>query len=207
MAAPLTGTPALAAHAEARTFRHHEGVAGWTYRTLASEQVVQPFEVDDGTGRVRVEPPAAGRIDLDLATVAGAAFGGQRGRYAVFWAPGGLPHADRLRAFHRRADDLDDDPFREFGPVTLGTAPRYLEGTVEPGDEVSVGGTVVDADADHGEPRFVVTADAGSDFVVSDRPPGEQAGAVLRRGRKRYYSGSVALLVGLVVVAGAWLLF
>lgn len=204
---PLTGAEALAARAEARGPRHHHGVGGRMHRTLAATHVAVPFEVADRTGRARVEPPATGRFHLDVETVAAAKLGDQRGRHALFWTPDGLAHADRLRAFHERSDDLDDDPFRAFGPVTVGSAHRYVEGAVEPGDEVYVRGRVVDRDADWGEARVAITGGDGAEFVLSDRPPGERAAAVLRRGRRRYYAGVVSLLVGLVVVAGAWVLF
>lgn len=172
---------------------------------LAREDVAAPFVVDDGTGRVRVEP-ADPTVDVETETVVDALLGEYRGGHAVFWAPDGLPHADGLAGFHARTDDLDDDPFREFGPFVLGTASRYVEGTLRTGDAVWVHGTVVERDADRGEPRVAVTGGGDARLVVFDRSPADRVAPILRRGRKRYLTGVGLLVVGLVTAVGAWVL-
>lgn len=204
--APITGRPALAAEAEARGPRHYQGPGGSVYRILAREHAAVPFVVEDDTGWVRVEPPESGTVDVELATVASALFGEFRGAHAVFWAPDGVPHAEGIRAFHERSGDLADDPFDRYGPFVVGSAARYSEGILRPDGEVWVHGTAVERDADWGEPGFAVTGDADARFVLSDRSPPERAAPILRRGRRRYYSGTLSLLVGLAIVVGAWIL-
>lgn len=201
---PITGRPALAAEAEARGPRHYQGPGGSVYRTLAREHAAVPFVVEDDTGRVRVEPPESGTVDVELATVASALVGEFRGAHAVFWAPDGVPHAEGIRAFHERSGDLADDPFDRYGPFVVGSAARYGEGTLRPDEEVWVHGTAVERDG--GEPGFAVTGDADARFVLSDRSPPERAAPILRRGRRRYYSGTLSLLVGLAIVVGALVL-
>lgn len=204
--APITGRPALAAEAEARGPPHYQDVGGSVYRTLAREGAAVPFVVDDGTGRVRVEPSDEGEVDLGLDEVASALLGEFRGGYAVFWAPDGLPHAEGLRAFHERSGDLTDDPFDRYGPFVVGTAARYGEGVLRPGEEVWVHGTAAGRDADWGEAGFAITGGDDARFVLSDRPPTERVARILRRGRKRYYAGAFRLLLGLAIAVGAWML-
>lgn len=204
--APLTGTVGLAACAEASGPRHYHGVGGgWMHRTHARKQVIAPFRVTDGSGTVRVDPPTSGALDLELDPVASALLSDQRGRWSVFWTPAGMPHVERLLALHEQTDELDDDPFRAVGPFTFGSVPRYVEGVVEPGDEVYVQGRVVEASGAAGG-ELSVTGDSKRAFVLSDRPPGQRTAAVLRRGRKRYYSGGVSMLVGGIILVGTWLL-
>lgn len=210
--APFTGARALAARAEARELSRTKTFVGWKHRptrTLAQTQVIASFAVDDGTGRVQVDPPSIGRIDLDLGTVAGAVLDGVTrtlGRGSVpthpFWTPQGMPHAERLEAFHERSDELDDDPFREVGPITFGPVPSYHEGTVEPGDDVYVQGTATEGE----DGSLVITGDAERPFVLSDTPPDEQAASILRRGRRLYYMGVFYVMLGVVIVVAARML-
>lgn len=167
--APISGDEALVTSVEV------ERVKSDSWLPFHEETVAVPFAVDDGTGRVRVEPTDGVTVNLDgdEIVVPGredppeAVQRYVEGTTAVDPADGYDPESAATAAVLRAIE-------RDSGVAMVsGEARRYTESVVEPGDEVYVLGEAVERESGLGERRFAIDGetDAGL-FLVGDESEG-----------------------------------
>lgn len=187
--APFSGRPSVVAGHEVLALESRYNASTRTYsqswRTVDEGWSSVPFLLDDGTGRVRVEPAAATfSVAPDEET-----------RVA-----GGRTPPDHILSFVERTEGVDDGGRggRGFGlgPFDLdlfgGGDRRYVERRIEPGDEVAVYGTPTAARGGVGEVNAVVRG--GDPFVVADTTS-------RWAGWRHLKGGALPLLFGLVFLA------
>ena len=135
-----------------------------------------PFELDDGTGRIRVEPTLQTKFELS-----------DEHTTEILVGEGEDP-PPQIREFIEGVPEVEPDPDKR----------KYVETVLPPGESVYVlGGAEERDDASGGNAeRFVVRRDEGSDrFLVSDMPQKKLASTLTRR-------APTLVLVGLLVSAG-----
>ena len=143
---------------------------------MAGDVWVAPFELDDGTGRIRVEPTLQTKFELS-----------DEHTTEILVGEGEDP-PPQIREFTERVPEVEPDPDKR----------KYVETVLPPGESVYVlGGAEERDDASGGNAeRLVVRRDEGSDrFLVSDMPQKELASTLTRR-------APTLVLVGLLVSAG-----
>lgn len=136
-----------------------------SWNTIDSGTLVTPFEVDDGTGRMRVEPEEDATYEISEE---------HRTRFRV--GAGRRPPDEVVEFFERRYDDDDDDGLLggllSGGPSARDSdRRRYTQEVLPPGEDVYLlGGTEPRADAGGSNAeRLVFGRDAASEeFIVSD---------------------------------------
>lgn len=199
---PVAGDPdCVLAAWQVRERPDTDAAGGWDMAGWGVESV--PFYVDDGTGRVLVDPGTreTGNLSGDvvgsnqLVPRAGVAVDRVVCEFDSFdrklETDYGEDPPERLARF---LDDSDAVNVGSTAPLSDEAQRRYSEGVLSPGDEVSVLGR---ATADRADPdaTLAVEPDDGTTMRVSTRPLEEASG------------GSAALWTGLVVGAlGAVLL-
>lgn len=139
-----------------------------------------PFAVEDDTGRVRVEVPAAATVEPAETTHEVYNYAYEEGdipdgamEYSEKVPLGNLrgPPPDHVREFQREVEGLDDP---EEMTTLRGGSPkrRYEEGGIGPGDEVYVQGRAVERGGDWGEAGLAIAGgdDPSSVSVVQGGP-------------------------------------
>jgi hypothetical protein len=158
---PFTDGECVYAHYRIR--EHHEsGSDGSDWRTVDSDTWIAPFFLDDGTGRIRVEPERSTTFEI----------------------------SDEHSTTVTVEEDHSPPPdVREFLEEVSSAGPaddkrRYVEEVIPPGEEVYVLGGAEQRDDESGdnEDRLVVRRDGGSDrFIVSDMSEEELASTLTYR--------------------------
>lgn len=155
--------------------------------------VAEPFLLDDGTGKVRVDPGGATfRLDSDT----------------TMRVDGGDSPPERIRRFIGANDDVDDEDVSvSLGPIDwgVGNDRRYVERRLEPGDEVLVCGAARDARGAVGAVPAVV--DRGAPFLLADADRRTLARRLLVGTPAAVLLSLSLLAVGLLLYAGAFGLF
>lgn len=178
---PIAGTDALAAHVEVKEM-HSDGHGPGNWQTVFEDQTAEPLFVDDGTGEVLVRLPEDGGLSLEQ---------------SEWKVEAGDDPPEEVRRYVENEPALDLPDGVDVGPLSTGERRRYLEGTLEPGQEVYLLGTARETEAGWDGREYVIdepTADG--DFVLSDK----SEAALIEEGRS---SGLVFLAAGaLMTVIG-----
>ena len=155
---------------------------GWETLYETSERV--PFVLEDDTGRVRVDPPADGTVDIETET-----------DYVSASETTPPAVASYLKRVASDRTDLQSDS----------EARRYATGAVEPGDEVVVVGEIGQADAGWDDQFAVGAPPQAEDFLVSDKSldkltSGRKTGGII------YYAiGGFFLFIGAMLTFVPWI--
>lgn len=179
---PITKQAGVATYVEMKEWES-SGQGGGNWETKHEKQTAIPIVVDDGSGEVRVELPASGDLNVEETETTVEA---------------GEEPPEKIKRYVEDERAIDEATRHEFGPLKTGERRRYVEGVIEPGEEVYVLGTArEDTDADWGERSFVIDEPTEfGDFVLSDKSEEE----LVREGKR---SGLVSLVFGgALVVAG-----
>jgi hypothetical protein len=135
------------------------------WSTIDSGTMYKPFALDDGTGRMRVEPEADATYEISDE---------HRNRFLV--QPGETPPDEVVEFFERQYDDDDDGLLGGL----LGGGPgardadkrRYSQQVIPPGEDVYLLGGAEPAGGGSGSnaDRLVLRRDEGSEeFIISDK--------------------------------------
>lgn len=154
------------------------GGGGWT--RIYSREESAPFVVDDGTGKVGVDPPSDATHLLEM--------------NQLVVSPSEDP-PPRIQQFIEREGDVDGTGDRSLGPVDFGSRRRYSEGVLEPGEDVYVLGR---ARAQQGwdEQRYVIDEPhPDGEFLLSDKPEEQLV-------TEQNWQGILLMVVGAIAVVG-----
>lgn len=215
--APFSGDPCVAATYTVEETRESQGGTRWV--TLEKGSVSVPFHVEDGTGRVLVDPADA---DFEVGTDHGArrtvaADQSPPDRVTSFLARGpevGRKQVDRLDEF---ADSLgftlmptavaamflsSASAALEEPEPDANAKRRYTEHLLLPGEDVYVYGAAVANDADGAtDERLRIVRDAATDeFLVSDRTEEDLVGSYKRGAPVRVFGGLLLSALALYVI-------
>lgn len=173
---PFSDREAVVAGYEIQEYRPRSGQQGtqWAWETVDSGWNAVPFVVDDGTGRVLVEPDEA-TFSVSVA---------EETRVATDRAPSGGVRSFVESDGHEWGFEVD--PIGAF----FGHRRRYLERRVVDGDTATVRGRV---EADERAPSSLVVR-GGGPFVVGD-------GSLRDVGWRSVQTGGLASGVGVVCLA------
>lgn len=179
----------LAADLEVKAYRtDHEGMGVWT--TIHEETRSVPFIVDDGTAEVRIDPPAAFRLNVEQSRTEVDAGEDPPGSIARFLQEGAVDQATIV----------------DLGLVSVDEHRRYLEGGIEPGEAVYVHGRASEPEAEWDSPDLVVdTSPDTGEFIVSDKSETELVDEGKWRGKPLYLVGGIIAIIGLVLLVAPWL--
>jgi len=137
---------------------------GGSWDTLDSGVVYTPFQLDDGTGRMRVEPEADATYEIS-----------RENRTRIRVGAGRRPPPEVRAFFARQYDDGDGGVLGGMlsgDPDARGSDKRrYTQAVIPPGEELYLlGGAEPAANAGGSNPeRLVLRSDEGSgEFIVSD---------------------------------------
>lgn len=153
--APFTGSDCLLATWEIEEYRSDDDGGHW--HTVDEGVVSVPFELDDGTGRMRVEPDPDGTYEIEDAF---------RTRYEV---DGGDPEPEPVRRFLRTHTSVDvPDRDGVLGSL-FGERRRYTQYAVPPGETCYVlGGARPEPVDGQARQRLVLRAEeVGGTFLLS----------------------------------------
>ena len=155
-----------------------------SFEPIDGGAVAEPFLLDDGTGRVRVDPAGATfRLEPDT----------------TVQVEGGETPPERIRRYIDANADVDDEELSvSLGPIEWGVGDdrRYVERRLEPGDEVLVCGAARDARGAVGAVQAVI--DSGAPFLLADADRRTVA-------RRLLIGGPFAVGVSLALIAvGVW---
>src|SRR6056297_2007107 len=176
---PIDGTDALAVHVEVKEM-HSDGNGPGNWQTVFEEQTAEPMFVDDGTGEVLVNLPEDGGLNLEQ---------------SEWKVEAGDDPPEKIRTYVENEPALDLPSGVDIGPLSTGEPRRYLEGTLEPGEDVYLLGTARETEAGWDNREYVIdepTADG--DFILSDK----SEAALIEEGRS---SGLVLLAAGVLITA------
>lgn len=184
--ASLSGEAALVSRAKVVAHGHEFDDGAQGRRVVHEVDRSVPFLVQDGTGTVRVDPPEAADLRLDVNTVARAT---------------GLPPAadlaDREVAAANGTVDVPGDATFDDERLT------YEQGVVAPGEEVYVYGAADDGADWDGAIFEIAGGENPGHFVVSDRRREDvQAGGEVGPSLACGVGGFVAVLGTLLLVVG-----
>lgn len=163
------------------------------WKTLASGVEYAPFVVDDGTGSIRVEPPADATTRISdrnraRITVTNMGISGRRSE------------PERVVEFLASRGDVDPPD----SGLVLRPQRRYTEEAIPPGEDVYVFGNAAVRDDPGGSnpERLVISGgEASGEFIVSDRPPGEFVGTDRSLARNEMGMGATMIVTFLSVYA------
>jgi len=179
---PIDGTEALAVHVEVKEW-HTDGQGAGNWQTVFEDQTAEPMYVDDGSGEILVDLPADGGLNLE------------QSEWTV--EAGDDPPAE-IRSYVESEPELDLPEGHDFGPVSTGERRRYLEGALEPGEDVYVLGTARETEAGWDTRTYVVgeSTDEG-DFVLSDKSEARLVKEGKRGGLVFLAAGGLMTAIGL----------
>lgn len=177
LARPFTDGDCVYAHYRIREEREDsDGDTSWT--TLDQDTWVVDFLLDDGTGRILVDPEVSAKFEISDANTT---------RIVV---PSGRSEPAGVAEFLEQGTDADPSSRRRR---------KYYQEVIPPGETVYVlGGAEIRSDADGRDAdALVVRRDGGSDrFVVSDMTEPELTTTLSRR-------APALILFGLALSAGS----
>ena len=176
---PIDGRDALAVHIEVKEL-HSDGNGPGNWQTVFEDETAEPLFVDDGTGEVLVDLPADGGLNLE------------QSEWKV--EAGDDPPAE-IRTYVENEPALDLPDGVDIGPLSTGEPRRYLEGTLEPGEDAYVLGTARETDAGWDNREYVIDEPTpDDDFILSDK----SEATLIEEGRS---SGLVLLVAGALITA------
>ncbi|WP_327054046.1 hypothetical protein [Halomicrococcus gelatinilyticus] len=174
---PIDGTDALAVHVEVKEL-HSDGNGPGNWQTIFEDQRAEPMFVDDGTGEVLVDLPADGGLNLDQ---------------TEWKVEAGDEPPEEIRSYVENEPALDLPDGVDIGPLSTGERRRYLEGTLEPGEDVYLLGTARETEAGWDNREYVVDESTpDGDFILSDK----SEATLIEEGRS---SGLVFLVAGVLM--------
>lgn len=186
LSAPLSGREAVAVEHEVDE-RRSDGDGSTSWHRRERRRAAVSFVLDDGTAGIRIEPSTA-TLSLETDEV------------LTVDADESVP--DSLRAL-AEASDVDADPrLLDLGPfeVAMGSARRFTERCLCPGDDVTVVGVPTYARGEVGEVNAVVSD--GSPFVVADAAPRTIAARIVLTWSLHLVAALVMFVVGGAVIYG-----
>ena len=175
---PIEGTEALAVHVEVKEL-HSDGNGPGNWQTMFEDQTAEPMFIDDGTSEVLVDPPENSGLNLEQ---------------SEWKVEAGDDPPEEIRRYVKNEPALDLPDGVDIGPLSTGEPRRYLEGTLEPGEDVYLLGTARETEAGWDNREFVIdepTSDG--DFILSDKSEAE----LIEEGRS---SGLVFLVAGALMI-------
>lgn len=165
---PFTDGECLVATYEIEEWEEEEDDDGGSdghWSTVDSGTLVTPFVIDDGTGRMRVEPDEDATFDISSEN---------RTRFHV--GANRTPPDEVVEFFERRYADDDEgllDTLLDWDPSVRGSEKRrYTQEVIPPGERLYLlgGARPMDGASGSNADRLVLGRDGGSDeFIVSDR--------------------------------------
>lgn len=186
---PLTETAALAYHVEVEEWESSGRGGNW--QTVHEEETGVPILVDDGTGKVRVDLPSDGGLNLE----------GTRIEVESDEEP-----PEPVRRYVEDVQGLEIPDRQDYGPVSIGEPRRYREGVLEPGADAYVLGRAREAPSGDGELGFVIDEPMESGaFILSNKSERdllheETVGSVIY-----FAAGGLATVIGVFVVVVPWI--
>lgn len=187
---PIAGTDALAVRIEVKEWdTGGQGAGNW--KTIFEDETAEPLFIDDGTGEVLVDLPADGGLNLE------------QSEWKV--EAGDDPPAE-IRTYVETEPGLDLPDGHDIGPVSTGERRRYLEGTLEPGEDAYTLGTARETEAGWDSREYVIDEPTrDGDFVLSDKSEAQ----LIEEGRKGglvfLAFGGLLTVVGLGVIVRSFL--
>lgn len=188
---PFSETESLATRITVKEW-HSDGRSDENWATVFEEETAERLLVDDGTGDVAVSLPDEGGLDLTWTET----------RVESDEDP-----PDAIRRYVENRSDIEIPDRHSVGALSVGERRRYLEGTLEPGEDVYVLGTARGADAGWDQRGYVIdepTSDG--DFVLSNK----SEDALVKEGKQGGFVflafGGLLTLIGLGVLLYPWLL-
>lgn len=185
--APFSGRACLACEYETEEWRSSGKSGSW--KTLDEGRMAAPFIIEDDTGAVRVDGPAATlHVEADQLHVSG-----------------GESPPERIARYIEQTDDVeqqDDSIDLVVTELNTGNDQRFTERRVRPGDSLHVYGGVESAPPGEWGTDLVdaVVTNSGTDLVVSDTT---ERGTAWRMARRPL----LWVLAGIALVAvGGWVL-
>lgn len=183
LTSPISRDEALATKVKVERYDSGTSETGGGWTTIYEDKKAVPFVVDDGTGEVRVDTPLTSEQKM--------LFEMTRER-----VPGGQEPPERIRNFVERKQEIDETSKSGIGPISLGERRRYMEGSIEPGEDVYVLGEAREQ-AGWDERGYVIdgTTESG-EFVVSDKPEEQLVKEGNWGGLLLYVVGGISVLFG-----------
>ncbi|MDZ5811647.1 GIDE domain-containing protein [Halorubrum sp. AD140] len=187
---PFSETDAVATHIKVQEWRTgSEEESNW--KTIFEEETAEPVLVDDGTGEVLVELPADGGLNLESTET----------KVESHEEP-----PDAIRRYVEMQPDLDVPKRRSVGALSIGEPRRYVEGVLEPSEEVYVLGNARESNAGWGERDFVIDEQtADGDFVLSNKSEETLAAEGKQGGFVFLVFGGLLTVLGLGALVYGWL--
>jgi hypothetical protein len=175
---PIDGTEALAVHTEVKEL-HSDGNGPGNWQTVFEDQRVEPMFIDDGTSEVLVDVPEDGGLNLEQSE----------------WEVGaGDDPPEEIRTYVENEPALDLPDGVDIGPLSTGEPRRYLEGTLEPSEDVYLLGSARETDAGWDNREYVIDEQTpDGDFILSDK----SEATLIEEGRS---SGLVFLAAGALMI-------
>jgi len=190
MESPITAADSLTTHVEIEKYQS-SNQGGGSWKTIHEEQRSIPFLVDDGTGKVRVEPPSDGTANVEqIQTTVG----------------GGEEPPEPIRRFVEQEAEVEAAARFDLGLLSVGERRRYSEGVIEPGEEVYVLGRAREKQAGWGDRAYVIDEPTETgDFILSDKSEED----LIQEGRwssaLMFGFGGLCAVVGVAFAALPWL--
>ena len=180
-----------------------------TWETVFAEHDAVPFLVDDGTGKVRVDPPTSSAAKSTQGTSKGPP---TTGRYVLeadarTEVEAGEEAPERLQQYQ---DDhgINSVLRGEIAGIGGTYQRRYSEGFVEPGDEVTVRAEYHETPADWDTQKYVLGAGDNPDsFLISNKPEEAVGTEDSTWGTIMYVGGIVGIGTGVLAIIGIWLVW
>jgi len=169
IARPFTDGECLVATYEIEEWENDADDDGGSWNTLDSGTLFVPFHLDDGTGRMCVEPEPDATYEIS-----------EENRTRIRVGTGRSPPGEVRSFFDRQYDESDEGLLGGLlfgGPDARGSDKRrYTQEIIPPGEEVYLLGGAQPAGEARGDTptRLVLGKDDASDeFIVSDHTEGE----------------------------------
>lgn len=180
---PINRDEAVATKVIVQRYESGSSERGGSWRTIHEEKKSVPFVVDDGTGEARVDTPPTSEQEM--------LFEMTRER-----VPGGQEPPEKIKKFVEREEEVDETSKSGVGPISLGERRRYMEGSIEPGEEVYVLGEARE-EAGWDERGYVIDGETESgDFIMSDKPEEQLVKEGAWGGLLLYVVGGISVFVG-----------
>lgn len=178
---PFSNTESIATHIEIKEW-HTGGQGAGNWRAIYEEKSAEPMVVEDGTGEVEVELPPEGGLNLETTET-------------TIESDDEPP--PEIRQYVENHTDVDIPERHSVGALSVGERRRYVEGVLEPGEDVYLLGKVRKPDAGWDEQEYVLdTPTAEGDFILSNKSEEE----LIREGER----GGLVFLVfgGILTIVG-----
>ncbi|MFC4247617.1 E3 ubiquitin ligase family protein [Natribaculum luteum] len=151
---PIDGTEELAVHVEVKEL-HSDGNGPGNWQTIFEDQTAEPMFIDDGTSEVLVDLPEDGGLNLEQ---------------TEWKVEAGDDPPEKIRTYVGNEPALDLPDGIDIGPLSTGERRRYLEGTLEPGEDVYLLGTARETEAGWDNHKYVIDEPTpDGDFILSDK--------------------------------------